>query len=76
MEYFFILIFPLVINTSKYYDNQTINYNAVQLRWNANTYTGGHMSWYSKFSGKYFCYFKHLSKRIQKQMIPHLKALI
>ena len=30
------------------------------------TYIGGHVSWYSKFSGKYLCYFDHLSKGIQK----------
>ena len=39
-------------------------------------YTGGQVSWYSKFSGKHYCYFNHLSKRVQKQMILHLKALI
>ena len=38
-------------------------------------YTGGHISWYSKFSRKYFCCFDHLSKRIQIQMMPHLKTL-
>ena len=37
-------------------------------------YTGGHISWCSKFSGKHFCYFDHLPNRIQKQMIPHLKT--
>ena len=39
------------------------------------SYTGGQVSWYSKFSGKHICYFDHLSIKVQKQMIPHLKAL-
>ena len=34
------------------------------------------ISWYNMFSGKHFCYFDHLSKRIQTQVIPHLKALL
>ena len=37
---------------------------------------GRQVSWYSKFSGKHFCCFDHLSNRVQKQMIPHLKVLI
>ena len=61
-------------NLIQYFVSST--YSAVLLKQDASTYTGGQVPWYSKFSGKHFCYFDHLSKRFQEQMIPHLKALI
>ena len=39
-------------------------------------YTGGHMSSYPLFSGNQFDCFNQLIQRIQKQMIPHLNALM
>ena len=39
-------------------------------------YSGARLKVYSKCSWKHFCYFDHLPNRVQKQMIPHLKALI
>ena len=39
-------------------------------------YSGVQLKCYNKFSEKCFSYFDHHPKWIQKQMIPHLKALI
>ena len=39
-------------------------------------YSGVRLKSYSKISEKHFNYFDHHPKRVQKQMIPHLKALV
>ena len=52
-----------------------MRYNTFKVTHLSLTYSGARLKLYSKFSWKQFCCFDHLPNRVQKQMIPHLKAL-
>ena len=58
------LIFITFLEDSALFLDDLNHYLNPYIRGLAYRYTGGHVSWYSMFSEKCFCYFDHLSKRI------------